>query len=67
MTAINNGQYGYICEYSYDSYNSDRNTKGYSILTNKEYLKEYYQALGYIIGIEDTGYSAKIEISWMEE
>lgn len=70
LTAINNGQYGYICEYSYDDYNYfDRNIqlKGYSVLANKEYLKEYYQALGYIIKIKDTGFSAEIEISWMEE
>lgn len=69
LTTINNGQYRYICGYSYDDYNSDKKTqlKGYSILANKKYLEEYYQALGYIIKIKDTGFSAKIEISWMEE
>ena len=70
LTAINNGQYGYTCEYSYAEYSSNEKTqlKGYSILANKEYLKEYYQALGYIIKIKDTGFSARIEIScWTEE
>ena len=70
LTAINNGQYGYSCEYSYAKYSSDKEIqlKGYSILANKEYLKEYYQALGYIIKIKDTGFSARIEIScWTEE
>lgn len=68
LTAINNGQYGYVCGYRYD-YNTDRETqlKGYSVLVNEEYLKEYYQALGYIIRIKDTGVSARVEISWMEE
>ena len=66
LTAINNGQYGYICEYYYVSCNSDRSTqlKGYSILADKQYLKEYYQALGYIIKIRDTGFSVEIKISW---
>ena len=70
LIAINNGQYGYSCQYPYVEYSSDKETqlKGYSILANKEYLKEYYQALGYIIKIQDTGFSAKIEIScWTEE
>ena len=68
LTAINNGQYGYICEYSYYNY-ADRETKlkGYSILDNEKYLKEYYQTLGYIIRIIDTGFSVQIEISWTEE
>ena len=68
MTAINNGQYGYTCKYSYDNF-SDKKTqfKGYSILANKEYLREYYQALGYTIKIKDIEFSVKIEISWMEE
>lgn len=31
LTAINNGQYVYICEYSYDDYNYfDRNKKEYN-------------------------------------
>ena len=68
MTAINKGQYGYVCGYRYD-YNTDRDTqlKGYSILANEEYLKEYYQALGYIIRIQDTGHLTRVEISWMKE
>lgn len=41
--------------------------KDLSILVNEEYLREYYQALGYIISIKDTGISARVEISWMEE
>ena len=66
LTAINNGQYGYICEYYYVGCNSDRSTplKGYSILADKQYLKEYYQALGYIIKIKDNGFSVEIKISW---
>ena len=65
LTAINNGQYEYVCRYSYDD-NIDEETqlKGLSILVNEEYLREYYQALGYIISIKDTGISARIEISW---
>ena len=65
LTAINNGQYEYTCKYSYDNY-SDKETKlkGYSILANEKYLKEYYQALGYIIKIKVTGFSVEIEISW---
>ena len=68
LTTINNGQYEYIWEYYYDGCNSDRSTqlKGYSILADKQYLKEYYQALGYIIKIRDTGFSVEIKISWME-
>lgn len=68
LTAINNGQYGYSCEYSYVKYSSDKEIqfKGYSILANEEYLKEYYQALGYIVRIKDTGFSARVEISWMK-
>ena len=67
LTAINNGQYEYVHEYNYD-YKTDRETqlKSYFILANKEYLKEYYQALGYIIRIIDIGFSARVEISWME-
>ena len=65
MTAINNGQYEYVCRYSYDD-NIDEETqlKGLSILVNEEYLREYYQALGYIIKIRDTGFSVEIKISW---
>ena len=68
LTTINKGQYGYVCGYRYD-YNTDRETqlKGYSILANEEYLKEYYQALGYIIRIKDTGVSVRVEIFWTEE
>ena len=68
LTTISKGQYGYICGYRYD-YNTDIETqlKGYSVLVNEEYLKEYYQALGYIVRIQDTGVSARIEISWIEE
>lgn len=69
LTSINNGQYEYTCEYSYDIYNADRETqlKGLSILVSEEYLKEYYQALGYIIKIRDTGFSVRVEIFWTEE
>ena len=67
LTAINNGQYEYVCRYSYDD-NIDKETqlKGLSILVNEEYLREYYQALGYIISIKDTGISARVEISWVK-
>ena len=66
LTAINNGQYKYICGYRYDCYAADKETmlKGYFILANEKYLKEYYQALGYIIGIEDIGFLVEIKISW---
>ena len=68
LTAINNGHYGYTCIYSYDNYfDKETKLKGYFILANEKYLKEYYQALGYIIRIEDTGFSVVIEISWTEE
>ena len=68
LTAINNGQYKYICEYRYGRYNTNKESQlGYFILANEKYLKEYYQALGYIIRIKDTGFSARVEISWMEE
>lgn len=68
LTAINNGQYGYNTAYRYDfrAYPEEREN-AFSILVNEEYLKEYYQALGYIIRIKDTGVSARVEISWMEE
>lgn len=68
LTAINNGQYKYICEYRYGRYNTDKESQlGYFVLANEEYLKEYYQALGYIIRIKDTGFSARVEISWMKK
>lgn len=68
LTAINNGQYGYNTTYRYDfgSYPEEREN-AFSILVNEEYLKEYYQALGYIIRIKDTGVSVRVEISWMKE
>ena len=67
LTAINNGQYKYICEYCYRRYTNKESPLGYFVLANEKYLKKYYQALGYIIRIKDTGFSARIEISWMEE
>ena len=48
-------------------FDKETKLKGYFILANEKYLKEYYQVLGYIIRIEDTGFSAVIEISWTEE
>lgn len=67
LTAINNGQYKYNISYRYN-YGSDLKTENaFSVLANEEYLKEYYQALGYIIKIKDTGLSARVEIFWMEE
>lgn len=68
LTAINNGQYGYNTAYRYDfgAYSEEREN-AFSILVNEEYLKEYYQALGYIIRIKDTGVLARVEISWMGE
>ena len=68
LIAINNGQYKYICEYRYGRYNTNKESQlGYFVLANEKYLKEYYQALGYIIRIKDTGFSARVEIYWMEE
>lgn len=68
LTAINNGQYGYNTTYRYDFGTcSEERENAFSIVVNEEYLKEYYQALGYIIRIKDTGVSARVEISWMEE
>ena len=67
LTAVNNGQYEYVCEYWYNNNDEKMQFKGYSILANKKHLKEYYQVLGYTIKIKDTGFSAQIEISWTEE
>lgn len=69
LTAINNGEYECVITYHYDFVNPSPKEKEYafSILYNEEYLKEYYQDLGYIIKIKDTGISARIEIYWMEE
>lgn len=65
LTAINNGQYGYNIAYHYDLGTPEKRENAFSILVNEEYLKEYYQALGYIIRIKDTGVSVRVEISWM--
>lgn len=67
LTAINNGQYGYNTAYHYDLGAPEKRENAFSILANEEYLKEYYQALGYIIRIKDTGVSVRVEISWMKE
>ena len=49
-----------------DNIDEETQLKGLSILVNEEYLREYYQALGYIISIKDTGISARVEISWVK-
>lgn len=68
MTAINNGQYEYKITYHYDfEADSEERENAFSILVNEEYLKEYYQALEYIIKIKDTGVAARVKISWTEE
>lgn len=69
LTAINNGEYKCVITYHYDFVNPPPKERedAFSVLYNSEYLKEYYQALGYIIKIKDTGISARIEIYWMEE
>lgn len=68
LTAINKGQYGYKVTYRYDfGADSEERENAFSILVNEEYLKEYYQALEYIIRIKDTGVAARVEISWTEE